>query len=47
MHGKSVLPPQIEAGKLRALAVTAGERWRESTISAFRSLRDELARGRQ
>jgi hypothetical protein len=43
MHGKLVLPPQIEAGKLRALAVTAGERWPESPISAFRSLRDELA----
>ena len=29
VNGKSVLLPQIEAGKLRALAVTAGERWRE------------------
>jgi tripartite-type tricarboxylate transporter receptor subunit TctC len=29
VNGKSVLLPQIQAGKLRALAVTAGERWRE------------------
>ena len=27
VNGKSVLLPQIQAGKLRALAVTAGERW--------------------
>jgi tripartite-type tricarboxylate transporter receptor subunit TctC len=36
VHGKSVLLPQIEAGKLRALAVTVGERCREPLISAFR-----------
>jgi tripartite-type tricarboxylate transporter receptor subunit TctC len=29
VNGKSVLLPQIQAGKLRALAVTAGERWAE------------------
>jgi tripartite-type tricarboxylate transporter receptor subunit TctC len=29
VNGKSVLLPQIQAGKLRALAVTAGARWRE------------------
>jgi tripartite-type tricarboxylate transporter receptor subunit TctC len=29
VNGKSVLLPQIQAGKLRALAVTAGERWSE------------------
>jgi tripartite-type tricarboxylate transporter receptor subunit TctC len=29
VNGKSVLLPQIQAGKLRALAVTAAERWRE------------------
>jgi len=29
MNGKSVLLPNIEAGKLKALAVTAAERWRE------------------
>jgi tripartite-type tricarboxylate transporter receptor subunit TctC len=29
VNGKSVLLPQIQAGKLRALAVTAGERWPE------------------
>jgi tripartite-type tricarboxylate transporter receptor subunit TctC len=29
VNGKSVLLPQIQAGKLRPLAVTAGERWRE------------------
>jgi tripartite-type tricarboxylate transporter receptor subunit TctC len=29
VNGKSVLLPQIQAGKLRALAVSAGERWFE------------------
>jgi tripartite-type tricarboxylate transporter receptor subunit TctC len=29
VNGKSVLLPQIQAGKLRALAVAAGERWSE------------------
>jgi tripartite-type tricarboxylate transporter receptor subunit TctC len=29
VNGKSVLLPQIQAGKLRALAVSAGERWSE------------------
>jgi tripartite-type tricarboxylate transporter receptor subunit TctC len=29
VNGKSVLLPQIQAGKLRALAVTAGARWAE------------------
>jgi tripartite-type tricarboxylate transporter receptor subunit TctC len=29
VNGKSVLLPQIQVGKLRALAVTAGERWSE------------------
>ena len=29
MSGKSTMLPHIEAGKLRAVAVTSGERWRE------------------